>query len=348
MMNKSGGHKKTPALAGAEVGVNEINFEEEIVMSDISTAVAKSNVVPFRSAMLLLVERDGQPFVPMKPVVEGMGLAWQTQHRKLMEGRFASTITIMVIVAEDGKNREMACLPLKKLPGWLMSIHASKVRPDLRENVLAYQDECDDALWAYWNEGRAVNQRSPDQAMTVLGQTIGTDGFHMLGAVVKGKVASLPAIAQRRATAKIWSQTHAAFGVRSAADIPAEQLDAARNFIAAYVVLEGEYIPREPKSDRLNIHFPIQALAGRREGMLTDRGDGQAWLDVSLQDVGYHHDSLCELIIFELQKAGYVVDAAQWELATYRNKLRGISSFVSGLNRVVEDPQRYAVAGDTA
>ena len=77
---------------------------------------------------------------------------------------------------------------------------------------------------------------------TLIGQTIGTDGFHMLGAVVKGKVSGLPATAQRRATMKIWSQTHAAFGVRSAADIPADQLDAARNFIAAYVVLEGEYI----------------------------------------------------------------------------------------------------------
>ncbi|QAY87212.1 phage antirepressor N-terminal domain-containing protein [Pseudomonas arsenicoxydans] len=241
---KSSRHKKTPALAGAEVGVNEINFEEEIVMSDISTAVAKSNVIPFRSSKLLLVERDGQPFVPMKPVVEGMGLAWQTQHRKLMAGRFASVITMMVTTGFDGKQYEMACLPLKKLPGWLMSIHASKVRPDLRENVLAYQDECDDALWAYWNEGHAVNHRGPDQAMTVLGQTIGTDGFHMLGAVVKGKVSSLPVPIQRRATAKIWSQTHAAFGVRSAADIPADQLDAARNFIAAYAVLEGEFIPK--------------------------------------------------------------------------------------------------------
>ncbi|MEX5591967.1 BRO-N domain-containing protein [Pseudomonas orientalis] len=79
---------------------------------------------------------------------------------------------------------------------------------------------------------------------TLVGQTIGTDGFHMLGAVVKGKVSSLPAPIQRRATAKIWSQTHAAFGVRSAADIPADQLDAARNFIAAYAVLEGEFIPK--------------------------------------------------------------------------------------------------------
>lgn len=87
---------------------------------------------------------------------------------------------------------------------------------------------------------------------TLIGQTIGTDGFHMLGAVVKGKVSGLPASAQRRATAKIWSQTHAAFGVRSAADIPAEQLDAARNFIAAYSVLEGEYLPR-PVQD--GMHF---------------------------------------------------------------------------------------------
>ena len=340
--------RRNPGLQARASG-NEINYQEEIVMSDISTAVAKSNVIPFRSTKLLLVERDGQPFVPMKPVVEGMGLAWQTQHRKLMAGRFASVITMMVTTGFDGKQYEMACLPLKKLPGWLMSIHASKVRPDLRENVLAYQDECDDALWAYWNEGRAVNHRGPDQAMTVLGQTIGTDGFHMLGAVVKGKVSNLPAPAQRRATAKIWAQTHAAFGVRSAADIPADQLDSARNFIAAYVVLEGEYLPREPKSERLNIHFPIQALAGRRQGMLTDRGDGRAWLDVRLEDVGYHHDSLCELIIFELQRAGYVVDAAQWELATYRNKLRGISSFVTGLNRVVEEPHRYAVdSGEAA
>ncbi|UNB65849.1 Bro-N domain-containing protein [Pseudomonas syringae pv. helianthi] len=69
---------------------------------------------------------------------------------------------------------------------------------------------------------------------TLIGQTIGTDGFHMLGAIVKGKVSGLPKSAQRRATSKIWSQAHAAFGVRSAADIPAELLDSARNFIAAY------------------------------------------------------------------------------------------------------------------
>lgn len=83
---------------------------------------------------------------------------------------------------------------------------------------------------------------------TLIGETIGTNGFNMLGGLIKGKVVSLPTAMQRRATAKIWSQTHAAFGVRSAADIPADKLDAARNFIAAYA-LEGEWLGKAEKTD---------------------------------------------------------------------------------------------------
>lgn len=254
---------KKPQCGNTEASRNEINFEEEIVMANSSTAV--SSVISFRSAKLLLAEQDGQPFVPMKPVVEGMGLAWQTQHRKLMAGRFAPVITMMVTTGFDGKQYEMACLPLKKLPGWLMSIHASKVKPDLRENVLAYQDECDDVLWAYWNDGRAVNHRDSNQSMTVLGQTIGTDGFHMLGAIVKGKVSGLPAPVQRRATSKIWSQLHAAFGVRSAADIPADNLDSARNFVAAYTI-EGELLPKREQVQIIGEPFKRYLVAFNHKG----------------------------------------------------------------------------------
>lgn len=100
---------------------------------------------------------------------------------------------------------------------------------------------------------------------TLLGQTIGTDGFHMLGALIRGKVAGLAPAQQRRATGKLWSQTHAAFGVRSAAEIPARQLDAARNFIAAYA-LEGDWLPAEAPvpgfddADRLNLNALCQHM----------------------------------------------------------------------------------------
>lgn len=83
------------------------------------------------------------------------------------------------------------------------------------------------------------------QMRTLIGQTIGTDGFHCLGAVLDGKLRHLPAPTRRRAKQHVWSQVHKAFSVVSAQDIPASQLDSARNFIAAYA-LEGEWLGKEP------------------------------------------------------------------------------------------------------
>ncbi|ETV10926.1 BRO-N domain-containing protein [Pseudomonas aeruginosa] len=104
---------------------------------------------------------------------------------------------------------------------------------------------CDEVLPSIRRSGRYED--SSNKMATLVGETIGTDGFHMLGALIKGKVAALPVEVRRRASMKIWSQTHAAFGVRSAADIPANQLDAARNFVAAYSVHEGEWLPKPEK-----------------------------------------------------------------------------------------------------
>lgn len=115
--------------------------------------------VPFRATTLFLIDVDGTPYVPMKPVVEGMGLAWQTQHRKLSENKERWGITIMVIPTESGQ-QDMTCLPLRKLPGWLMTIYPNKVKPEIRDNIIAYQNECDDVLWEYWSKGHAINPRT--------------------------------------------------------------------------------------------------------------------------------------------------------------------------------------------
>ena len=101
---------------------------------------------------------------------------------------------------------------------------------------------CDEVLPAIRKHGRYED--TSDKLGTLLGETIGTYGVNILRSVIKGKVVSLPAATRHQATSKIWSQTHTAFGVRSAADIPASQLDAARNFIAAYA-LEGEWLAKE-------------------------------------------------------------------------------------------------------
>lgn len=109
--------------------------------------------VPFHGENVVLVGQNNEPYVAMRPIVVNLGLAWQAQHAKLNE-KFGSTITIIVTVAEDGNPREMACLPLRKLPAWLYSIHPNKVAPKLREKVIRYQEECDEVLWQYWTRGQ--------------------------------------------------------------------------------------------------------------------------------------------------------------------------------------------------
>lgn len=63
----------------------------------------------------------------MRPIVEGMGLAWQTQHRKLTE-RFKTCITEMVMqLPGDTQRRSVVCMALRKLAGWLHTISPNKV-----------------------------------------------------------------------------------------------------------------------------------------------------------------------------------------------------------------------------
>lgn len=65
--------------------------------------------------------------------------------------------------------------------------------------------------------------------------TIGTDGVHVLGELVGKKVRGLPKGIQHSARMTLWSRLHTRFNVARAELIPADQMDAAANFLAAYV-----------------------------------------------------------------------------------------------------------------
>ena len=110
--------------------------------------------IPFHGKPLVLIDHDEKPFVAMRPIVEGMGMKWQAQQLKLRR-RFDSTVTEIVTVADDGKQRRMLCLPLKQLPAWLHTINSGKVAPAIRDTIRRYQAECEEVLWQYWATGEA-------------------------------------------------------------------------------------------------------------------------------------------------------------------------------------------------
>lgn len=109
--------------------------------------------VDFHGAKLVAVKgaTPAETLVAMKPVVEGMGLTWQVQHRKLMAHPVLSKgITEMVMPSPGGEQR-MVALPLSRLNFWMATIHTNKIEDaDLRAKVIEYQEECADVLFAHF------------------------------------------------------------------------------------------------------------------------------------------------------------------------------------------------------
>lgn len=114
--------------------------------------------IDFHGDKVFMVEHSGEPYVPLKPIVENIGLDWKTQQEKVSKDKKWNYRHIP-IVAGDGKRREMGCLPLNRTRAWLFSINSSKVRHDLRVKIEQYQEECCDVLDSYWNKGIAINPR---------------------------------------------------------------------------------------------------------------------------------------------------------------------------------------------
>lgn len=90
-------------------------------------------------------------FVPVKPICDAIGVAFERQFSKLKDHEIlSSTITLRVMVAADGKEREMVCLPLEFIFGWLFTINAKNVSDDAHDKVLEYQLECYKALYEHF------------------------------------------------------------------------------------------------------------------------------------------------------------------------------------------------------
>lgn len=109
----------------------------------------------FLGKEITLVDNNGVAYVAMREVVEGIGLSWGSQSIKLNENSKKFNCFHIETVGADGKNRQMLCMPIKKLNGWLFSINPNKVRSDLKARLENYQEECFLALWDYWTEGVA-------------------------------------------------------------------------------------------------------------------------------------------------------------------------------------------------
>ncbi|EFI3140730.1 TPA: phage antirepressor N-terminal domain-containing protein [Escherichia coli] len=207
-----------------------------------------TSYVPFNGQQIITAMAAGVAYVAMKPIVENLGMSWGTQQQKLMKQLDKFNCIHMNMVAADGKLRKLLCLPLKKLNGWLFSINPEKVRADIRDKLIQYQEECFSVLHDYWTKGHVVN---PRKAKKALPGKITTEQQEAIKQLVMSRGQSLPKEKQAKAMITMWSSLKSHFGC-SYKEISEEQFTEALS-LAARVPLEGEFIGKqEKKTDELS------------------------------------------------------------------------------------------------
>lgn len=88
---------------------------------------------------------DGEHWVVLARLCDPLGVDVNNQRKKLLSLPWACTV---IITAHDasGRNQELFCVNLRSVAGWLFTLNAGKVRPEVREKLIRYQRECAEAL----------------------------------------------------------------------------------------------------------------------------------------------------------------------------------------------------------
>lgn len=297
---------------------------EKLTMTSIATQISTINV-PFHGQSLATIFYEGQPFVAMRPIVENIGIDWagQTVKLKKQKEKFGCCD---IATPSNGGVQSMLCLPLKKLNGWLFSINPERVRADIKDKLIQYQDECFSVLYDYWTKGEAVN---PRKKTTVDQRTPLRDAVNML--VGKKGLRYDDA----------YNMVHQRFAIDSIDELELTQIPEAVEYIHR-VVLDGEYLGKQEAipAPALEIDYPL-TWWNQYDYVLKSRGVSE-----------FSHTNPCRFpvkmlfgdcsdapspalrLLADLSNAGYNIDAVRLEILAHRHYADVMYSDLERIRRI--------------
>jgi hypothetical protein len=155
-------------------------------MSDDKALVpVEQKTVEFYEDAIIAVRLDNdEVYVPIRPICENMGLSWSAQYERINRDPVLTDLAVSVRVTRtEGAPRDLLCLPLRFLPGWLFGVSANRVKPELKERVLRYQRESYDVLAEAFIDGRLSSD--PDFDALLAQDTPEAQAVHIARAMLR-------------------------------------------------------------------------------------------------------------------------------------------------------------------
>ncbi|OFB37981.1 phage antirepressor [Mycolicibacterium sp. (ex Dasyatis americana)] len=108
---------------------------------------------------------EGRPMVSLRHACEAIGLATDSQRRKLRSRSWACVTQWVSQMPGDDQRREYSMIDRRTFTMWLGGIDENRVSTEARPILVAFQAEAADALDAYFNEGGAINPRATEDQL---------------------------------------------------------------------------------------------------------------------------------------------------------------------------------------
>ena len=295
-------------------------------MTIIATLEAVSTQsVQFHGQPIITAMVSGAAYVAMKQVVENIGMDWAAQFVKLRSQKDKFNCCDIAMVAADGKIRNLLCIPLRKLNGWLFSINPAKVRADIQDKLIAYQEECFTALYDYWTKGEA--KRESKQRKSTAAQLI----------PLRQTAERLIATGLGKIYPDIWKFVHQHFEIEHINQLQPSQISEAVTYLDA---LEGEFLGKQQTVAGHRYHFPVETADPHNRTFANDWISAQVILD--------ERNRAPELeLLDELKKDGFDVQGAairihaMYDIAKQfihmQSELSGMRKYLSAMNDIVKN-----------
>ena len=157
------------------------------------TPLAQKEVVFYGDTLrvvLVNTNDETQVFVPIRPICENLGIDWSGQRQRINRDpvlskwvRFVGVTPTNPEEAAKGGNPNMLCLPLDYISGFLFGINATRVKKELQERLITYQERCYKVLYEAMQEGQLTT--SPEFDELLAEDTEAVQAYRMALAIVK-------------------------------------------------------------------------------------------------------------------------------------------------------------------
>ena len=123
----------------------------------------KQNSITINEKEILIIYNEGEYFVAVKPICEALGIDYPTQFQKIKNDPFLNSVVgLSPTTGADNKDYKMVVLPYKFIFGWLFTINPEKVKPEMKDIILQYRNECYITLYDHFTNRNKIIARKAE------------------------------------------------------------------------------------------------------------------------------------------------------------------------------------------